>query len=523
MIRLRDHYDWAVLGDHPGALLSGCLAARLGLSVLIVPLFEGASSMVSHSEQVFDPESNFLLGLGRLDRASGLLGECLIRLGIQGAESDQVLLDGALPQVLTPEARVQFSSDEAAFALEMDREFEKDNAARAGLIEALSVSSMDFAQFWLKLPERLTLVPSKTQKPGGPLTGSTHAHPLSLDEVRKRLTAPGVAARNWFHSAHPVSWAAREMRRPDFRETGAGLWYGLAGTLSADPKMEELLALMGAGRTGATFRGGMTAYRELLLRMARRLGAHIPEKAECRRIFVEAGRFVGIQVASRGNMISVGGGVLGCALSQARDRFSISGKAWNKKLRNSPVPSGWKFSLSLTVHKEAVPPGATRRMIWQEPDSPVLEIELADPGEYGVRDSGSHLVFLRTILPFEQKSLELPYLRLMAARMLRKATELLPFLEFHVVRIFPDFRKEDAGPEGQDELSEAYGFALPGLIPENLRAYATPGVGSFSGIDGLFVATGESFPELGSLGGTVAALESAAWLAHRSGLAGPFV
>jgi phytoene dehydrogenase-like protein len=30
-------FDWIVIGDDPGALLSGAMAARLGLSVLILP------------------------------------------------------------------------------------------------------------------------------------------------------------------------------------------------------------------------------------------------------------------------------------------------------------------------------------------------------------------------------------------------------------------------------------------------------------------------------------------------------
>ena len=106
-----------------------------------------------------------------------------------------------------------------------------------------------------------------------------------------------------------------------------------------------------------------------------------------------------------------------------------------------------------------------------------------------------------------------------------------------MTRIYPDFRLGGAegGPFGlaansetadeatPNELTELYGFTTLEAIPDNLRMYAGKGVGSTSGIEGLFVASEESYPALGNLGPTVAALESAAWLAHQSGLAGPFV
>ncbi len=108
------------------------------------------------------------------------------------------------------------------------------------------------------------------------------------------------------------------------------------------------------------------------------------------------------------------------------------------------------------------------------------------------------------------------YQRMVGARMLRQAAELIPFLEYHVVRVYPDFRAEN------EELSQAFGFASPDLIPENLRCLGGAGVGSRSGVEGLFVASGESFPALGSFGPSVAGLEATAWIAHRSGLPGPF-
>src|SRR6185437_2086434 len=109
-MRYRDRYDWIVFGEHPAALLSGILVAKLGLSVLILP--SPASQRIAHSSegQPLDPEPNQVLGLGHSEAARGLVYECLDRVGISEAESQRIQGISS-PQVLTPWARVEFSPD----------------------------------------------------------------------------------------------------------------------------------------------------------------------------------------------------------------------------------------------------------------------------------------------------------------------------------------------------------------------------------------------------------------------------
>ena len=154
-----------------------------------------------------------------------------------------------------------------------------------------------------------------------------------------------------------------------------------------------------------------------------------------------------------------------------------------------------------------------------------MEIEIRDPADYGIRSEGEKLVFVRAMMSFHPESLQLEYQRSVGARMLRQLSEVMPFLEQHVLEVYPEFRVVE-GSRDKPELQDVYGFASLNAIPENLRCLSldySKGVGSRSGIEGLFVATGESFPEYGSFGGTIAALEAVSWLAHRAGLAGPFV
>jgi len=120
------------------------------------------------------------------------------------------------------------------------------------------------------------------------------------------------------------------------------------------------------------------------------------------------------------------------------------------------------------------------------------------------------------LMPMTEESLTPAYQRLISARLLRQATQISPFLEYHIKRIFPDFRAE-----GGRELQEAFGFKALTEIPPQLLCYAGAGTGAQSGIEGLFLSSKEAFPMMGLQGGAISALESVAWVAHRSGMAGP--
>ena len=158
-------------------------------------------------------------------------------------------------------------------------------------------------------------------------------------------------------------------------------------------------------------------------------------------------------------------------------------------------------------------------MIWSEAGAPVLELETADPAHYGLRKPGYQIVFARTLLPYSKETLDPEYQKQIAARILKQAAELIPFLDQACENVYPDFRRD------AEELGKVYGFKSLEEIPDNLRyfdARSTKGLGVRSGVDGLFVVSDESFPAWGNWGGTVAAVEAVSGLAHRAGLMGPF-
>jgi len=512
--KVRESYDWVVLGDNPGALLSAALVARMGLSVLVLPFNPGAHAYVSKSGQCFDPEPNFIIGLGRMEQNRALVSECLHKLGMLPSEASRIIREGALPQAVTPSHRLALCHDDEQFQREIDREFGQNAVAAGFAARALARAEMPVRAFWRALPDRLTLLPPKAKRPAD--------EPRSIRDVMKNLSRAArhmPSARGelvWFADRLDLDGFAESKKLEGFTEVMRALSHGIGGGNGADaPLLSELLHILVAGRTGASFQGGVTAYREFLLRLAKRLGAHVPPKWECKRLFVEKGRLIGAQVAGRGNVVGVKGGVLGCSLDHAREYISFSGRRGGRMLKYSPKSAGWRFTVALTVHAEAVPPGMSPRIVWQEEGAPALEAEIVNPADYGSAESGVKWIFMRAALAFDRETLKVGALRMTAARMLRQMTEIMPFLEYHIVRIYPDFRTDNK------EISEAYSYAALEYIPDNMRFCDGKGIGSNTGVEGLFAVSGESYPALGSFGQTVAALESAAWIAHRSGLAGP--
>jgi hypothetical protein len=232
----------------------------------------------------------------------------------------------------------------------------------------------------------------------------------------------------------------------------------------------------------------------------------------------------GVQLAQQGNVVNAQGVITGCSLERVAEIMGPGAKSGWRRLKIPSRPRYWRYTLAFNVRPEGLTPGATPWMIWKEEGAPEFEIEVLEPSDYGVRQSGFKTVQARTLMPFSKESLDSGYQRMISARILRQLAEIFPFFEDHLISAYPEFRDKSASLE-----RSPYSFGTLEEIPENLRCTSAGGgekegrgVGARSGIEGLFVASGESFPELGSLGPTVAALEGVSWLAHRSGLAGPF-
>ena len=221
-------------------------------------------------------------------------------------------------------------------------------------------------------------------------------------------TPPGALA--WAQTQSARHLPEKSSAHPGIVELLEGFWFGgqrlhaRRSHARGDSFTCSLLA-----RTGASFRGGMTAYRDFLRRLAKRLGAHEPPKLECKRVFVDQGRFTGVQVANRANVISGGGAIAGCALDQLGSLVSLSGRNWWKKLKASPD------ARRLAVYRQLLPSTRPRfrrafRPAWsgrrprrRRSKSRSRIRKPAGPGS-GKR-SQQRAIQVRTVLPFTEETL----------------------------------------------------------------------------------------------------------------------
>lgn len=539
-MRLRDQYDWIAVGETPGALLSAAIAAKQGFSVLIVPSspgWESSTVKLANGEQVFDPEPNLWLGASN-DKQKGLLHELLHKLGALDAEIQAFTPLGAPGEgapgleLVTPQARVTLGGS----AKHLSAEFKREGVTAPGLVPALRHAEDAILQHWARSITRLTL------RKGGDVKAA-HADPslrAFLKGLEREHRRGDREARRWLARSAQGDAALGDRALIQ----GARTLWG-AGDLQQGSPL-HWIQQCALARTAATYKGGAAAWRAFLLRLAKRLGAEVAPKGEFKRIWVSRGRFEGIQLGSRSNVLPARGAALGLSVAELRKKIVLSGWGNYRRVRAPLAPRGWRFTLSLTVHAEAIPPRLSPRIVFQEKDAPPLEVEIANPIDFGVNDPEYRYVHVRTVLPFTAETLEPEYQRIMAGRMIRKLTELFPFLEYHVLHLYPDFRisasqREKltlfggvaAKAEGKEKRSEAlpvevlselaqlYAFKKLEEIPANLLVYGDEGLGSASGIGHLFLVNEEAYPELGSLGPVWAALESMAWLAHKSGMNGP--
>lgn len=517
--KLMDQYDWVVLGDHPAALLSAGMAAKLGLSVLMVPAFSGIKKQIIGNYFCFDPEKNFLLGLRSGDQRPGLLGEILNKIGISESEKAMFFFREGTPQVISRDHRVSSFENADTFRFELTREFGAESIKQLGLMEALTVGQAEILKFWFHFPKQFVLQREDQKKSNSFLSYSDLLSQLS----RKKVPHSDI----WFSKNKAVSKIKKVLDSESIQNWISGLWYALMQTEKTDPIASEFIQALAFLQTAGSVRGGMGAYRAILIQIAKRNGAHVLESQECKRIFVNGHQITGIQLSHHGSVIGARGMALGCILDEAIERMTWNGKKSEYSCSGKrTAPCGWKFTIALRVHAEAISPGLMNQAVWQETGAPSLEIEVANPKDYNIGGDDSRLIFLRTQLPYEEKYLQTSTLRLIATRMLRQLMEILPFLEYHVIQIYPDFRRVhqlSTSEEDMTELEKLYYFKKLSEIPSNLLCYADTGLPSKTHIEGVFLVNQQTRPELGSLGGVLSAVESVAWIAHKSGLSGPLL
>lgn len=514
-MQLADHYDCIVLGTSPSAWLSASLAAHLGLSVCVLPLGNRAFPQRSAKGLGWDPEPNSILGLESYHSIPGLLRECL-KAFKKGPPLEPLILNSCLvPQVLTPFNRLTLQSGDQLIP-EMFREFGPSFLITQSLVSAFQNTEASHLKFWITYFQEVARPVKKTDKI--PKIESAlqelRTHLVSILKASNPLGLLWLKDRQTLEQSTEAEWGL----------VSQGLHYEVTANLISRPSLFMALHLFSFSRTGRAFSGGIEGFRQYLQKTAVELGVKVYDSKEAFTLKIESGHLKGFTVAGRKSPIHTSFGIIGCPLKHLK--VPSSSYLTLSRLRTRPprIPVGWRFTIALQVPLVAIPKKMEARSVWQEKDAPPLEIEIADPATYSqvmgqkeeasARQPNQRWIFLRTPLAFHKESLDKAFQQRIARRMIKKASELLPFLNEHLLSVYPELppHSGQAVPSSDRDWEAVYPYTSLEMIPDNLLVLGGgrrgEGIGITSTVKGLFVASQESYPSLGSLGPTLATLQS---------------
>jgi hypothetical protein len=227
------------------------------------------------------------------------------------------------------------------------------------------------------------------------------------------------------------------------------------------------------------------------------IGGHILEAGACQQIFIEKKTFVGIQVAGNSTLISAPNAIIGV-------NETVLNPLLNSSIQLKTNPVGWFFEIKVKVSRESLPVGISSKMIYSEKDSPIVEINQHPEGTFS----------LRTLLPYQEFTLQREFQRKTAQRLLKLLGEIIPDLEYNLNSVKPDIR--DPEKTEKVDLVELYPFRSLSQIPPSLLGYAIPGIGGQTAIQGVYLAYDEVNPRLGEWGAYQAAYLALADWAKRA-------
>ena len=239
------------------------------------------------------------------------------------------------------------------------------------------------------------------------------------------------------------------------------------------------------------FDSGKQGLKEALKEQVLRGGGRIVENHRCQQIFVDQKTgFKGVQLQGISNMISASAAIVSVSWDNAQPLFSLP-------TAQKSAPLGWWFSFQFQIPEEALPPGVTTKMVFADAQAPVVEIEKKEAGFW----------VARTLLPYQEISLNREYQRKTAQRLFKLMESIFPFIEYAASDLYPDIR--DPEQVESYDLVQLYPFRILEQIPTSLLAYGGAGIGHLSPYAGLYIAYEESYPRYGEWGSFHAAATSA--------------
>lgn len=529
------NYDWIVLGRHPSAVLSGCLATRLGAKVLFLPnvgqAFKTSRDKGAGAEDFeLDYESGWIGGFSshRSPEEQGLLELCLNRIDPQLVQKwfspeEQTFLFTQNNRILSED-----------FFNDWVQRFEsgKSKKIQKAQLKIWADSEKDLVQTLNKIPSLLnTELPSKK-----PSTREEKNRIKSFFKLKALSFSSSIGRRlekKWFFKKNSsLSFVKNRSLNREKLEILTARFAESSGILL---KSEDL-AQAGLSDWACFYASRLRRIKlnvndwiDDLLRIAQTQGASIDAAADIESIIFQSNRYNGIEYipGKEEDKIRVSSHGLVCGTSTVFLEIHLCGKKKNKISKKSKVKStikGWVFSWVFYAPAGSWEKSLPRRLLWSEIGSPPMEWEWDWLVQKG--DEDKTVLRVRTILPWSEDSLHISYLMHILENVAEQAFRLFPgidFLGFNSKTGVDGKSKTLRTDDHEDLLKKLYPWRTLESIPENVRIYFGKGTGVDSGVEGLFLTNETTYPALGSFGWSIAALESSAWLAHRLGMSGPLM
>ena len=250
------------------------------------------------------------------------------------------------------------------------------------------------------------------------------------------------------------------------------------------------------------FVGGPTAMKRWMISRAVAAGAHSTGDRPISRIFCDSGKLASIQVEGHATPVSCEGLVIGVPYAAIRPLIHQTGPALIGGLKEPMVATHDCWTRFYTLAKDRVLDDfPDLLLVGQGMGAPVIRIETIPENELGLFGSDRFSIQVSTRISKKSEWIDSKNSDQIRSRIEREVGHWLPGFDAHAIRSWaPDFSREPAHWHESAEL---------------------PGMTSTLGIEGLFAATDESFPTLGTLGAFRAAIEATTWIAHLKGLRGP--
>ncbi|MBI2606723.1 MAG: hypothetical protein HYW49_11655 [Deltaproteobacteria bacterium] len=491
-------YDLICCGGSLASYLTAALAAKTGLSVLLLDWYAQPESDSAPSRALLDaiPSLFSFESSDNVLRCFEKLGVSFDRSGLQKAES--------VLQVLLKDQRFVISDSFEMTLSELEREVPCGEELRSFLSKIYGARK-SLPRFTHDITRLVRLGSSEAWR-----VRSFWGRKYRVLTARKCVPFSSLFADGDKSIAHRLACAM----------LGA-LTHSVPVNIGAEQCLRSLPIFLG-GRYW--LRSGSEALKADLARVIRVHGGDIKKGISADSLVADRDRLLGVLLTSHDGIVTADHVVVGCAHKRLYSTLP-------PPMRDSAVmrgltriqPSLWRFSISVGVRKQAIPVGSTSLMVriadFEAPlsEDNLISIQIvpelrsgAGASESGLRESDVTRILLTALVPYRASSLDYRYLRRLAGRMLRALFEVMPFSDEHVVSLTPDFLKDE------DAIRKYYSFRGLDWMPEELIHYYVQGhrgaqdfwsIAVKSGIPNLYFVGRPIWPSLGTYGEILSAME----------------